>query len=81
MNKIYLFFIIVYFAESYLPPFPYSLLLRFSLPLIKITARIDRTILGDPGAVSRDDRMFVVKVYCQIVSINEIDKRRGSKST
>ena len=81
MNKIYLFFIIVYCAESYLPPFSYSLLLRFSLPLIKITARIDRTILGDPGAVSWDDRMSVVKVYCQIVSIKETDKRRGSKST
>ena len=25
-----------------------------------------QTILGDPGAVSRDDRMFVVKVYCKI---------------
>ena len=81
MNKIYLFFIIVYCAVSYLPPFSYSLLLRFSLPLIKLTARIDRTILGDPGVVSRDDRMFVVKVYRQIVSIKETDKRRGSKST
>ena len=27
------------------------------------------TILGDPGAVSRVDKMFVVKVYCKIVSI------------
>ena len=26
----------------------------------------DVTILGDPGAVSRDDTMFVVKVYCKI---------------
>ena len=26
-------------------------------------------ILGDPGAVSRVDKMFVVKVYCKIVSI------------
>ena len=26
-------------------------------------------ILGDPGAVSRDDRIFVMKVYCKIVSI------------
>ena len=26
------------------------------------------TILGDPGAVSRVDKMFVVKVYCKIVS-------------
>ena len=24
------------------------------------------TILGDPGAVSRVDKMFVVKVYCKI---------------
>ena len=23
-------------------------------------------ILGDPGAVSREDGMFVVKVYCKI---------------
>ena len=26
----------------------------------------DVTILGDPGAVSRDDTMFAVKVYCKI---------------
>ena len=26
-------------------------------------------ILGDPGAVSRVHKMFVVKVYCKIVSI------------
>ena len=25
-----------------------------------------RTILGDPGAVSRVDKMFVVKVFCKI---------------
>ena len=27
---------------------------------------IEKVILGDPGAVSRDDTMFVVKVYCKI---------------
>ena len=27
---------------------------------------IVKTILGDPGAVSRDDTMFVVRVYCKI---------------
>ena len=26
----------------------------------------DSSILGDPGAVSRVDKMFVVKVYCKI---------------
>ena len=26
----------------------------------------NRLILGDPGAVSRVDKMFVVKVYCKI---------------
>ena len=26
----------------------------------------DLSILGDPGADSRDDTMFVVKVYCKI---------------
>ena len=25
-----------------------------------------KSILGDPGAVSRVDKMFVVKVYCKI---------------
>ena len=42
MNKIYLFFIFVCCVQSYLLPFSYRLQLRFSLPLIKITARIDR---------------------------------------
>ena len=27
---------------------------------------LSRSILGDPGAVSRVDKMFVVKVYCKI---------------
>ena len=42
MNKIYLFFILVCCVQSYLLPFSCRLRLRFSLPLIKITARIDR---------------------------------------
>ena len=28
--------------------------------------RVKYIILGDPGAVSRVDKMFVVKVYCKI---------------
>ena len=39
---IYLFFILVCCVQSYLLPFSYRLWLCFSLPLIKITARIDR---------------------------------------
>ena len=39
---IYLFFILVCCVQSYLLPFSYRLWLRFSLPLIKMTARIDR---------------------------------------
>ena len=42
MSKIYLFFIPVCCVQSYLLPFSCRLRLRFSLPLIKITARIDR---------------------------------------
>ena len=42
MNKIYLFFILVCCVQSYLLPFSCRLRLHFSLPLIKITARIDR---------------------------------------
>ena len=42
MNKIYLFFLLVCCVQSYLLPFSWRLRLRFSLPLIKITARIDR---------------------------------------
>ena len=30
------------------------------------TQRMHKPILGDPGAVSRVDKMFVVKVYCKI---------------
>ena len=28
------------------------------------------SILGDPGAVSRVDKMFVVKVYCKIARLD-----------
>ena len=42
MNKIYVFFILVCCVQSYLLPFSFRLRLRFLLPLIKITARIDR---------------------------------------
>ena len=45
MNKIYLFFIIVCCVQSYLLPFSCRLRLRFSLPLIKITARM-RVVQG-----------------------------------
>ena len=40
MNKIYLFFILVCCVQHH--PFSYRLRLRFSLPLIKITAGIYR---------------------------------------
>jgi len=42
MNKVYLFFIIVCSVQLYFLSFSYVLWLHFSLPLIKITARIDR---------------------------------------
>ena len=42
MSKICLFFILVCCVQSYLLPFSCRLRLRFSLPLIKTTARIDR---------------------------------------
>ena len=29
-------------------------------------SRCERHILGDPGAVSRVDKMFVAKVYCKV---------------
>ena len=41
-SKIYLLFILVCCVHSYLLPFFYCLRLRFSLPSIKITARMDR---------------------------------------
>ena len=31
---------------------------------------LHETILGDPGTVSRDDRMLVVEVYCKIEAID-----------
>ena len=42
MNKNYLFFIPVCYIQLYLLPFFYRFRLRFSLPVIKITAGIDR---------------------------------------
>ena len=35
-----------------------------------------KLILGDPGVVSRVDKMFVVKVYCkiEIVGYSRVDK-------
>ena len=41
MHKIYLFFFPFCCVQSYLLRFSYRLRLRFSLPLIKITARIN----------------------------------------
>ena len=35
-------------------------------PLLPQNCGIQNYILGDPGAVSRVDKMFVVKVYCKI---------------
>ena len=47
-----------------------TLFVRFVLFLLLAQSvqdnNIQSPILGDPGAVSRDDRMFVVKVYCKI---------------
>ena len=34
-----------------------------------VVSGVAYTILGDPGAVSRVDKMFVVKVYCKIETI------------
>ena len=34
-----------------------------------------KSILGDPGTVSRDDRMFVVKVYCKAFITNILSSR------
>ena len=36
-------------------------IVKFLFPRLKFLG-----ILGDPGAVSRVDKMFVVKVYCKI---------------
>ena len=38
----FLFFFLVFCVQSYLPPFSYHLPLHFSLPLFKITTRMDR---------------------------------------
>ena len=35
-------------------------------PFFSFTSNLDAIILGDPGAVSRVAKMFVVKVYCKI---------------
>ena len=40
MNKIYLLFILVCCVQSYLLPISYRLRMRFSLLLMKITARM-----------------------------------------
>ena len=43
-----------------------ELCIIFLLQFVKETAIHSLVILGDPGAVSRVDKMFVVKVYCKI---------------
>ena len=49
----------------------YACATRSSLPADRFHTKtggrfVFTCILGDPGAVSRDDTMFVVKVYCKI---------------
>ena len=56
MNKIYLFFILVCCVQSYLLPFSCRLRLRFSLPLIKITARRDRQTANAKKLTKAGDR-------------------------
>ena len=44
----------------------YIIIIIYEVPT-KMTEMIPSiVILGDPGAVSRVDKMFVVKVYCKI---------------
>ena len=45
---------------------PSQLSLSLRGTLLTLHVRLARSILGDPGAASWDDRMFVVKVFCKI---------------
>ena len=38
--------------------------------VVALFTHMESLILGDPGEVSRDDRMFVVKVYCKTFTTN-----------
>ena len=54
------------FAPYFLTP-PWDFLYERTAPtsgVIVCYPITDTSILGDPGAVSRIDKMFVVKVYC-----------------
>ena len=43
--------------------------------LVALFTHMESLILGDPGEVSRDDRMFVVKVYCKTFTTNILSSR------
>ena len=43
---------------------------RFTTSIISKNWTACSSMLGDPGAVNRDDTMFVVKVYCLDLTIN-----------
>ena len=58
MNKIYLF-ILVCCVQSYLLPFSYCLWLRFSLPLIKTTARNRQTANAEKLTKAKDRKLTI----------------------
>ena len=43
--------------------------------VVALFTHMESLILGDPGEVSRDDRMFVVKVYCKTFTTNILSSR------
>ena len=43
--------------------------------VVALFTHMEFLILGDPGEVSRDDRMFVVKVYCKTFTTNILSSR------
>ena len=46
--------------------------------LVALFKHMESLILGDPGEVSRDDRMFVVNVYCKTFTTNILSSRLTS---
>ena len=77
MNKIYLFFILVCCEQSYLLPFSYRLRLRFSLPLIKITARIDRPRKRKETDKGRGSKSTNHRTYIDLSLTVVFSKRSG----
>ena len=43
--------------------------------VVALFTHMESLILGDPGEISRDDRMFVVKVYCKTFTTNILSSR------